>query len=552
MKYWCIAALIAVSHSALAATLVHNVTGYSMDHGELRRFAALEYDAGVITAVYPSAQAAEQSRAEQRIDGGGATLLPGLVDAHGHVTSHGRALAAVDLTAVASEADAVVRVAEFIAANPQSQWITGRGWNQVLWPGRDFPDRSTLDALDNDKPVALGRVDGHALWVNSLALELAGIGEDTADPEGGQIVRDSDGRPTGVLVDNAMTLVFSVMPAASDEEVAAFQLRALEDLAAHGITSVHDAGVSAQELRAFDQLQDAGALPARVYVMLDMLDPANDDNLAAGPRADAGEMLAVRSVKISADGALGSRGAALFEDYSDAPGHRGLLLLSPGQLQHHMDRAVAAGFQVNTHAIGDRANDRVLTEYERLNREPRSRELRHRVEHAQILRPADIARFPAAGVIASIQPTHATSDKNMAGDRLGDARLNGAYAWHTLLASGARLAGGSDFPVESVNPFFGLHAAVTRQGHDNRPPGGWLPGEKLNRAQTLSLFTEDAAYAAHQETRIGRLLPGYSADFILVRDDYFNMPEQDIWNNRVLATYVAGRPVFEASAMAND
>jgi predicted amidohydrolase YtcJ len=539
-------ALLLTANTAFAATLLHNVRGYTMDDGELRRFVALEFDNGVVTALYGTDEDASSSAAKDRVDGGGATLLPGLIDAHGHVSSHGKALASVDLVGVGSEADAVERVKAFAEKNAGDGWITGRGWNQVLWPGREFPGRKSLDAL-GDRPIALGRIDGHALWVNSRALELAGIDDDTPDPEGGQIVRDDAGRATGVLVDNAMDSVFAAMPADTDAVIADYQERALQDLAAHGVTSVHDAGISAQELRGFDALLAAGRMPIRVYAMLDVLDPANDATLQAGPRADDAGMLVVRSVKISADGALGSRGAALFDDYSDDPGHKGLLLLSDEDLSRHMDRAVAAGYQVNTHAIGDLANDRVLSQYERLNSDDDNRALRHRVEHAQILRPADIKRFAAADVVASIQPTHATSDKNMAGDRLGEARLEGAYAWHTLLVSGAQLAGGSDFPVESVNPFFGLHAAVTRQGQDNRPPGGWLPGGKLDRAQTLSLFTEGAAYAAHQEQEIGRLLPGYSADFILVRDDYFEIPEEQIWNNRVLATYVAGRRVFAAT-----
>ena len=544
-------ALLLTANTAFAATLVHNVRGYTMDDGELRRFVALEYDNGVVTAIYESELAAQRSVAEDRVDGGGATLLPGLIDAHGHVSSHGRALASVDLVGVGSEAEAVARVKAFAGTTGGDGWITGRGWNQVLWPGRAFPDRQSLDAL-GDRPIALGRIDGHALWANSRALALAGIDDDTADPEGGQIIRDAEGRATGVLIDNAMDRVFAAMPADTDAVIADYQERALRDLAAHGVTSVHDAGISAQELRGFDALLAAGRLPIRVYAMLDVLDPANDATLQAVPRADDAGMLVVRSVKISADGALGSRGAALFDDYSDEPGNRGLLLLSDDDLGSHMDRAVAAGFQVNTHAIGDLANDRVLGEYERLNSDSSSRALRHRIEHAQILRPVDIERFAAADVVASIQPTHATSDKNMAGDRLGEDRLQGAYAWHTLLASGARLAGGSDFPVESVNPFFGLHAAVTRQGQDNRPPGGWLPGEKLDRAQSLSLFTEGAAFAAHQERQIGRLLPGYSADFILVRDDYFEIPEQQIWANKVLATYVAGRRVFAAPGDSDD
>jgi predicted amidohydrolase YtcJ len=285
-------------------------------------------------------------------------------------------------------------------------------------------------------------------------------------------------------------------------------------------------------------------MPVRIYAMLSVLDPANDAYLREGPLIDPEHMLDIRSVKISADGALGSRGAALFDDYSDEPGQKGLLLVNDEQLDNHMGRSMAAGFQVNIHAIGDKANARVLDYFEVMIKKHNNRHLRHRNEHSQIVRPQDIPRFAEIGVVASIQPTHATSDKNMAGDRLGEERLKGAYAWKTLLDNGAQLAGGSDFPVESANPFFGLHAAVTRQGQDNQPPGGWLPQEKLDRDQTLSLMTEWAAWSAHQEQVIGKLMPGYAADFILVRDDYFEVPEQDIWKNEVLGTWVAGKKVY--------
>ena len=544
------AALLAaglVAGSATAATLVHNVSGYTMDGPEVVTFSALEFDDGKVTRLYSRESDARQSTATERIDGKGVTLLPGLIDAHGHITRHGRALASVDLVNVGSETAAVQRVADFLSAEPaDGPWLWGRGWNQVLWPGKQFPTRQSLDDISGDVAVVLRRVDGHAIWVNSRALEVAGIVDDTPDPPGGQIIRDEQGKATGVLIDNAMNLVLNAMPSDSDEQIAAYQARALRDLAANGLTSVHDAGVSAQHVRAYRSLLKAGEMPVRVYAMLAALDPANDTNLAAGPTVDAAHMLSVRSVKISADGALGSRGAALFEDYSDKPGHRGLLLLTDEELKHHMSRAVAAGFQVNTHAIGDLANDRVLVNYEMLNQEEASRALRHRVEHAQILRPQDVSRFASAGLVASIQPTHATSDKNMAVDRLGEERLEAAYAWSTLLDSGAQLAGGSDFPVEFANPFYGLHAAVTRQSHDNQPEGGWFPGQKLSREASLSLFTQDAAFAAHQEKVIGRLLPGYYADFILVSDNYFDQPEDAIWKNRVLATYVAGRRVYSA------
>ncbi|MEQ8517296.1 MAG: amidohydrolase family protein, partial [Chromatocurvus sp.] len=268
--------------------------------------------------------------------------------------------------------------------------------------------------------------------------------------------------------------------------------------------------------------------------------------LAEGPHADPCGMLTVKSVKISSDGALGSRGAALEADYTDQPGHRGLLLLEEEVLAATMRRAAAAGFQVNTHAIGDRANRLVLDVLAQMRAESGDSGLRHRVEHAQILRPQDLQRFAALDVIASIQPTHATSDMNMAADRLGEARLEAAYAWQSLLESGARLAGGSDFPVEHPNPFHGLYSAVTRQDQAGEPPGGWLPAQKMTREAALALFTEGAAFAGHDEDRLGRLRPGYAADFILVRDDYFEVPEADIWKNRVLSTWVAGEKVYDA------
>lgn len=540
----CLIALLLLPLQSLAATLVHNVNGYTMLDGERVSFAALEYDEATITAIYRTSEEASGSNADTRIDARGATLLPGLIDAHGHVGAYGAALASVDLTASGSEDEAALRVAAFLASQSSDGWVQGRGWNQVLWPDKQFPHRSSLDSVAGDRPVALGRVDGHALWVNTAALRAAGITADTPDPEGGQIIRDANGEPSGVLIDNAMDIVFTAIGEPTVAELEAEIERSLTALASLGLTSVHDAGISARSMQAYRNLQEQGRLPIRVYVMLSVLDPANDAMLAAGPWVSDDGMLAVRSVKISADGALGSRGAALHSDYSDHPGHRGLLLLDEATLRHHMQRAAAAGYQVNVHAIGDLANTRVLDEFSVINANPAKRALRHRVEHAQILRPVDIGRFKELDVIASVQPTHATSDKNMAGDRLGEARLEGAYAWQSLFSSGARLAGGSDFPVEPAEPFFGLHAAVTRQDRDGQPPGGWRSGEALSRDKALAIFTEDAAYASHAEETLGRLLPGYAADFILVHDDYFAVPREVLWKNEVLATVVAGKLVF--------
>jgi predicted amidohydrolase YtcJ len=544
----CFVFVLGLSSSAFTATLVYNVNCYTMNHGKRVDFTAMEYDAGKVTHLYHNDKDMGASKADRRIDGKGATLLPGLIDAHGHIPGLGQALSVVDLVGSESEAAAVQRTREFLGKTPNDKWIYGRGWNQVLWPTKEFPDRKSLDAISATTPIVMERVDGHAVWVNSATLKLAGINNDTADPEGGQIIRDDHGVATGILVDNAADLVAAIQPPASDEQTIAYELKAMQHLASLGMTSAHDAGATAQEIRGYQSLQSTHAMPMRIYAMLWTLDPGNDVYLNQGPIIDPEHMLDIRSVKLQIDGALGSRGAALASEYSDSPGHRGLLLLNDEQFEHEVSRSMKAGYQVNTHAIGDLANTKVLDYYERLIAKYNSGAQRHRVEHAQILNVADIPRFRSAGIIASIQPTHATSDKNMAGDRLGEDRLAGAYVWKSLRDSGASMAGGSDFPVEPPNPFYGLHAAVTRQSRDNQPLDGWMPKQKLSREQSLSLFTEDAAHAAHQENFVGRLLPGYYADFILVEDDYFTIPEKEIWKNKVLGTFVAGKQVFGASS----
>ena len=410
MRYFTQLALLltglALGVSAAAATLVQNIQGYTMDGGRRVSFVGLEFEQGVVTRLYATEDELKASRAEERIDGQGATVLPGLIDAHGHVTSLGRALSTVDLVGSDSEADSAARVSAFIGRNPGLEWVTGRGWNQVLWPDKRFPDRRALDAVSGERAVALQRIDGHAMWANSKALQLAGIGQDTADPEGGEIIRDSSGRATGVLIDNAMNLVFDVMPPVTDSDMARYALVAMQDLARNGVTSVHDAGIKAQEVRAYQSLRERDAMPIRIYAMLDVEDPANDAYLRQGPIIDPEHRFDIRSVKISADGALGSRGAALFEDYSDQPGQRGLLLVNDEQLDHHMGRSMAAGYQVNIHAIGDRANARVLDFMETMIRKYDNRALRHRNEHAQIIRIEDIPRFAEIGVVHSADPRH--------------------------------------------------------------------------------------------------------------------------------------------------
>ncbi|GGQ05537.1 amidohydrolase [Shewanella litoralis] len=532
------------ANTVAQTTLVHDVNGYTLVNGKLHTFNAIQFTDDKVDQLFTKDQPLPTANDIITIDGKGKTLLPGLIDAHGHVLSYGLSLLTADLTNTSSEQDAVSRAQAFIKKNPTDSWLMGRGWNQELWDNKQFPTKDTLDKAFTANPVSFGRVDGHAIWVNSKALALAGISASTVSPEGGEIVKDEQGNPTGVLIDNAMNLVFNIIPDLNQQQLESTLTLAMDSLASYGLTSVHDAGISINNIKAYQQLAANNAMSVRVNGMLSVEDPRFDTVLKQGHINTSDDMFKVDSVKISADGALGSRGAALIKEYSDQPGHKGLMLYSDEQLGKLILQAMKAGFQVNTHAIGDNANQVVLNKYQTAIAATDSKALRHRVEHAQILDLADVPRFAQLGVIASVQATHATSDKNMAENRLGKARLAGAYAWRKLLNANAVIANGSDFPIESPNPFFGLHASVTRQDHLNKPLDGWLAGEKLSRIEAFKSFTIDAAYAGHQEQLLGTLESGKKADFILVEDDYFAINPQQIWQNKVIATWVNGRQVF--------
>ncbi|HBN14420.1 MAG: amidohydrolase family protein [Pseudomonadota bacterium] len=534
--------------SLLAAqtTVLTNVNGYTMNSDrELVQFTGIQFTGDTVDRLLMAGDELPELEEVTALDGQGRTLLPGLIDAHGHVLNYGLSLLRVDMTGTRSEQEAVERVIAFQQANPDLQWIQGRGWNQVLWDSNSFPSADSLAAADSDTPMWFSRVDGHAGWANRAAMELAGIDASTPDPDGGMIIRDSEGRATGTFVDTAMRLITQHIPQPSIEDQKAALRLSMQTLAAQGLTSVHDAGVGSSTLQAYRELVEEGPLPIRVYVMLAATDNAFAERLAEGHFISDDNTLVVRSVKISADGALGSRGAYLDDDYSDQPGHRGLLLHTPERLTQLMNQAMSADFQVNVHAIGDGANRIVMDNFEALIRGTGTEEQRHRIEHAQILRFEDILRFNELGVIPSMQATHATSDKNMAQDRIGEVRIHGAYAWRKLLDTGVIIANGSDFPVESANPFFGLHAAITRQDQDNQPPGGWFPEERMTHEEALLSFTLDAAYAAHQEDVLGTLEPGKKADFILVDQDVFEVAPQEIWKTDVFQTWVGGRLIHD-------
>lgn len=532
--------------------LVDNIKGYGFDdQRQLVKFSQLVFDdaSGKVLARGDNLTTAYQDAT--LLDGAGQTLLPGLIDGHGHVLGLGQNLAQAELRDTASEAQAVARVAAFARQNPQAQWILGRGWNQVLWPTQQFPGRALLDEAVADKPVWLSRVDGHAGWANSKALQLAGITKNSIDPPGGQILRDANGEPTGVLIDNAMLLLEKHIPQANEAERIAALDTAFKHLLSLGITSTHDAGIDAANLASYQALRQQNQLPLRVYPMLSATDPQLPKLLKAGIIDDPLDFLDVRAVKIYGDGALGSRGAALLAAYSDKADTRGLLVTQPDQLTAIMQQTIQAGFQANVHAIGDHANQLALDRFEQLQDAKSRAASRHRIEHAQIIAPKDLPRFAKLQVLPSMQPTHATSDKNMAADRLGVARLRGAYAWRSLVDDNNRIIGGSDYPVELANPFYGLHAAVTRQDQQNQPPGGWLPEQKLTLTEALRSFTTDAAYGAFQEQAMGSLAVGMWADFILIDRDIFSIPAEKIWQSQVLATYVAGELKYKKNRINN-
>ena len=540
---FCAAPALAAQPVLYHDAVVHTVDNDAPEAGAFvvddGRFVAVGSEADLVAA-YPDAA---------RRSLGGAAVVPGLIDAHAHLFGLGESLMSADLVGTASVEEIVARLQAFEREMdlPAGTWLTGRGWDQNDWGGDGaFPTRAALDAAFPDRPVWLGRIDGHAGWGNTAALRAAGIDPDAAapaDPEGGKVLRDADGRATGVFVDAAEALVAGALPAPDEAFYAEALTRALAETARSGLTGVHEAGVPLAVLPLYQRFAAEGRFPIRNYAMI--TPPEIAPFCDAYPDGIDEPALVVRSVKLYADGALGSRGAALLADYADDAGNRGLLFREDGPLRAAVRVAMTCGLQVNTHAIGDRANRQVLDAYEAAIEATGGGPGRHRVEHAQVLSLDDLERFAALGVIASVQPTHATSDMPWAGDRLGDDRLRGAYAWRRLSDSGARLALGSDFPVERVSPLLGFYAAVTRQDADGRPLGGWFGNQVLTRAEALRGFTLDAAYAAFMEDEVGSIAPGKRADFVVLSQDLMTVPPERILDTRVLATYLGGEAVYE-------
>ena len=537
------AALLA--SSAQADTLFTNVNGVRADStGGIDRFTGMLVGNDGKVKRLLHGEMFRMTGDTKVIDVGGRALLPGLIDAHGHIMGLGFGALQLDLVGTSSVQDLQGRLRAYVAANPGSGWISGRGWNQELWPDSRFPSAADLDAVVANRPVVLERVDGHAVVINSAALKAARITAATKDPVGGKIERDSAGKPTGLLIDSATELVGKVTPPPTPAERDRALSEAQRILLGFGITAAADMGTSLDDWAAMNRAGETGALKVRIMAYAMGVEPLKQVTRPTGWLY--ADHLRMGGVKLYDDGALGSRGAWLKAPYTDMPSTRGLMFHSDAELLQLADTATSHGFQVATHAIGDAANAQVIATYEKLAAKyPGDR--RWRIEHFQIVDPVDIPRLKPAGIIASMQPTHQTSDRLMAEKRLGPDRLEGAYAWQTVERLGIPLAFGSDFPVESPNPFPGLSAAISRQDPQGQPPGGWRPQERLSFAQALAAFTRTAAYAGFADGKFGTLEPGEWADFIVVDRDPSAVNPQSLAATKVLETWIAGTRTWSAS-----
>jgi len=485
----------------------------------------------------------------ERLDLAGKTVIAGMVDAHAHLLGLGQALRTVDLVGTRSYDEVIARVVERAKTARPGEWIRGRGWDQNDWADTRFPTHAALSRAVPNNPVYLTRVDGHAALVNAKALELAQVTAATPDPSGGRFIRDSANNPTGVLVDNAQGVVGRVIPAPSRAELREQTLAAIAEANRWGLTGIHDAGVAPEGIAVYEELAKEARYNLRNYVMIRANDSVLDAFMRRGPQRGLYDgRLWIRAIKITADGALGSRGAALLEPYSDDAGNMGLITTPPERIQSVAVRALKAGFQVNVHAIGDRANRIVLDQFEAALREVPTADHRFRIEHAQILRYQDIPRFAGLDVIPSMQGSHQTSDMYWAPNRLGPARLGGAYAWRSLLNTGVVIPNGSDFPVEAVNPLISFHSFLTRQDAENFPPGGWMPEQRTTRQEALQSITLWPAYAAFMEQESGSLTAGKYADFVVLDRDIMTVAPEEILGTRTLITILGGKTVYKYEA----
>jgi len=536
--------LILFCSSVMAeVSIIHNVKGNTINEGKRVTFEAIAFNDGKVIAIGSDEDILKAYPKADLMDAKGQAMLPGLQDAHGHVMGVSRLQSQVNLMGINTLQGTLDEIERFAKEHPETEWITGRGWNQVLWEGKKFPTKSDLDKLNIDKPIWLERVDGHAGWANSKAMKIAKTTTYEKGIEGGEIMEDQFGIQTGVFVDNAMGVLEKEIPKEQGIDTVNLMSKGLEYLASLGLTSVDDAGIDWATYQSYLFLTNLNQMPIRVNAMVHSASADFKKMIVLGPVHSNDDFLQIHAVKYVYDGALGSRGAAMIEDYSDRHDHKGLFVQTDEFITKNILNLAEGGWQAGIHAIGDHANRLAINLLS--NPKANTKSNRNRVEHLQIVNVDDIKMVAKNNIIASMQPTHATSDMNMAEDRIGKDRLEGAYAWQTLIKDGAVIASGSDFPVELANPFFGLHAAVTRQDRNNQPLKGWIPEQAMTVEQALESFTINVSYTNRKEDVLGSLEPGKWADFILVDQDIFDIDPKEIWKTEVQQTWVAGIKVYD-------
>ena len=485
------------------------------------------------------------------VDAGSRTVIPGMVDAHAHLLGLGTSLRNVQLAGSRTYEEVIARVVERAKAMKPGEWILGRGWDQNLWPDKQFPTHEALTRALPDNPVVLTRIDGHAILANAMAMRAAGVTAATRDPSGGRIVRMADDSPSGVFVDNAENLVARAIPNATPAQTRDAIIAAVAEANKWGLVGIHDAGASRTTIDIYESLARENRYNLRNYVLISDDSADISHYMARGPQSALyNGRIWIRSIKLYSDGALGSRGAALLAAYSDDPGNTGLLVSAPEHIQRVATAGLRRGFQVAVHAIGDRGNRTVLDAFDAALKAVPTADHRFRIEHAQIISLEDIPRFATLGVIPSMQASHQTSDMRWAEVRVGPQRIRGGYAWRSLLNTGVVIPNGSDFPVEEVNPLISFHAAVARQDGSNWPPGGWYPDQVMTRDEALRSMTIWPAFAAFQEKVMGSIEPGKYADFVILDRDIMTVPADQILGTRVLSTWLGGRAVYEARSQS--
>ena len=549
-------AALALPVPALASGVIDNVNGIALDaSGKVVRFRALLIDdEGKVEKLLPGRyqdppRKKKLKKGESwpkgpdfKLDGAGKTLIPGLIDGHGHVMDMGLAFITLDLSDTGSLAEAQARIKAYAAANPARKWIIGTGWNQESWGLGRFPTAADLDAAVSDVPVWLEHADGHAGWANSLAMRAANVTATAKAPPGGRIEM-AGGKPSGVFVDKAMDLIQKAAPppAPKDRDIALE--KAQQALLANGVTGIADMGTSIEDWQAFRRSADRGALRVRIISYALGLE---NMVMIAGPEPTPwlyDDHLRMGGLNLVLDGALASRGAWLKTGYADAPGQRGMELIPSTQLRNMMSRAAMDNFQIAVDAVGDAANSELLDAITELSQTYKG-DRRWRIEHAQIVDPSDLPRFGQNGIVASMQPARAVADGRMATARLGEARISGAYAWKAMLDNRVPLTFGSDVPTETPNPFVGMAVAMSREDRAGQPIGGWMPQQRVSFEAALDGYTRQAALAGFAEKRFGSLIPGQRADFVIIDRDISVSRPADIRATQVLETWIGGKRVY--------